>query len=451
MEQKEPTLGNGGFEEEGERVSQPDNSPPPKKAAPASKSDQLATNFKSVFGHGIGKFAIIVVVVVVVVFVAFALRGMNADKPQESVAKIDVPNAPKAQITVDPIDAKEEQRRVERARLEADEAAKKGQTYQPGFDPNVHAMKNGQAGTQQPDLGFSNTEAPKEEKPVAAASPQNQADDQRQQTEAAKKREAELQKAVDARDKYVAGINTEVGKRVEELFGSPGKPGGLRGSGQFTFAAYGQGAQADSKPTGATADAAAGSATGKLVKKPIFKAGRTLFATTDAEVNTDDGGAVFATIRGGEWDGSKLIGKIEQASNNIRVTFSTLAPQDSRPTMRISAIAIREEDAKQGVAENIDEHTISRYAHLFVGSVFSGLGKAAQVTQGETVVTATGQVYTTQPKPDSQRIAMFAAGEMGNGMGSEVRRGFNRPTTYSIPPNQGIGIIFLSDVTDQQQ
>ena len=79
-----------------------------------------------------------------------------------------------------------------------------------------------------------------------------------------------------------------------------------------------------------------------------------MYAVLDSEVNTDDGGDVIATIRGGSWDKAKVIGSVERGPNNIRLRFITLAPHDERPTMSINAVALREKDAKQGVAEHID-------------------------------------------------------------------------------------------------
>lgn len=53
-------------------------------------------------------------------------------------------------------------------------------------------------------------------------------------------------------------------------------------------------------------------AVGDTDRELLIKTGTIMYATLDAEVNTDDGGDVLATIRGGKWNGSKLIGKIEQ-------------------------------------------------------------------------------------------------------------------------------------------
>jgi intracellular multiplication protein IcmE len=194
-------------------------------------------------------------------------------------------------------------------------------------------------------------------------------------------------------------------------------------------------------------------AVGDTDRALLIKTGTIMYATLDAEVNTDDGGDVLATIRGGKWNGAKLIGKIEQAPDNIRVKFTILAPpvNDPRPTMRISAVALREDDAKQGIAETKDHHTMSRYFALGAASLLSGYGRAYQQTAGTTIISPSGVVAQTTTEPSTKQVIGSSVGEMGTAIASEVRRGFNRPATYATPANKGFGLFFLQDVHDQSR
>jgi intracellular multiplication protein IcmE len=190
----------------------------------------------------------------------------------------------------------------------------------------------------------------------------------------------------------------------------------------------------------------AGTATSKRI---IFKAGKAIFATLDSEVNTDDGGDVFATVQGGSYAGAKLIGKIEQAPRNIRLRFSILSPQDERPTLSVNAIAIREQDAKEGVADSINNHRLERYSALFAGSLLQGLGQAAAQPQGTAVVLPNGQTVVEQQELTNKRIGLFALGSVGTNAGAQVRQTFSEPPTYKTPANKGIGVVFLADVTEK--
>ena len=65
------------------------------------------------------------------------------------------------------------------------------------------------------------------------------------------------------------------------------------------------------------------------------------------------------------------------------------------------------------------------------------------------IVLPNGQVVISQQELSNKRIAMYALGEVGNNAGSEVRKNFSQPPTYITPANKGIGLIFLTDATEQ--
>jgi len=444
-------------------------------AKKANKGAELKANFMSVFGHGIGKFALIAVGLVVVVLVAVAVRGFNSKSAVKEKAQVDVPGAPPAKVSVDPIDEREAQRRAEQGAKEAEVAARTGQTYQPDFNPAVVANQTpqqGQPGYTQPQLNVADTQQtqarpgqpPVPQVPITvpagqssanggAGVPNGQQTQQQanaQQQEEQRRQQAERDKQLAAREKYVEQLRGGVKDQVEELLGGKGKEGGIRGTGAYSVVSYLPKQQNAANVASATTGSGDLSITPSANKKaPIFKAGKAIFATLDSEVNTDDGGEVFATVHGGKYDGAKLIGKIEQAPRNIRLRFSILSPQDDRPTLTVNAIAIREEDAKQGVAETIENHTLERYTALFAGSILSGIGKAAMQPQGNTVVLPNGQLIVQNSEMTNKRIAMYALGDVGINAGAEVRKNFSQPPTYKTPANKGIGVIFLTDVNEK--
>ncbi len=184
-------------------------------------------------------------------------------------------------------------------------------------------------------------------------------------------------------------------------------------------------------------------------KKLLFKAGDILYATLITGVNTDDSNNVLAVIYGGAYDQATIIGQVNIAPNNINIQFNQLSPKDrNKKTIAIKAIAIREQDARQGVAENIDNHTFERYSYLFAASMLKAIGTAAQGA-AQTTIGLGGTILQTQEKVTEPReIAKQGLGEVGTTMGTEARRKFNRVPTYTIPANQGIGIIFTQDVEE---
>ncbi|MDB6010856.1 MAG: hypothetical protein JWL65_3106 [Gammaproteobacteria bacterium] len=432
----------------------------------AQFGSEFARNFNSIFGHGVGKIALIAGGAFIVVACAFAVRGFahRGVQPHPDKVQVDIPRPPSPRVSVDPIDPREAQRRAQQAAREADVAASKGQTYQADFTPAV--TRAGSAadltfGSQPPISGLDKAvtgqtpDAPVKPTPVpvsvtipaGAATTQANA---RLLAQEEQRRQLEMDRQRAAREKYVDELRNGVKAQIEELIG---ERGGLRTGGGYSVVRY-MPVEKAAVPLGAADghERAVGTSVTAQPGPPrriLFKAGKTIFATLDSEVNTDDGGDVFATVRGGAYDGSKLIGKIEQAPRNIRLRFSVLAPQDDRPTMPVDAIAIREQDAKEGVADSINHHTIERYSALFAGSLLQGLGQAAAQPQGSAIVLPNGQTVVEQQTLTNKRIALFAAGGVGTNAGAQVRQTFGEPPTYKTRANKGIGVVFLADVQEK--
>lgn len=459
-------FGAAGFEEDA--ITNTDESLANDKAEQVRrKRDIKKANFQAVFGSGVGKIALISAGAVVLVILALGVRGLThkEETNPNSKANVDIPSAPRVKADVSAVSAEEAKRRAEQGAKEAESAAAKGQSYQPGFDTNIVDSKkkstHGDSGETDFFVNGVNEPSKAPAAPIQVTTGQSSAGYSRsaaqtsqQQAQAEQQARQQLaqeyKKEKENRDKHVAEIKKEVMKQAELLLGN-GKSSPLNDLGSYTAVSYypvKQNAENSMIPN-PTLPVSATNVIGNPNGKLLIKTGNIMYATLDSEVNTDDGGTVLATIRSGEWDGAKLIGKIQQTPNNINLIFSTLAPQDSRKTMKINAIALREEDAKQGVAEDIDHHILERYGSLAVASLMSGYGKAYQKQTGSTVILPGGTVIQQQEEPTSREINAQAVGEMGQAMSQEIRKGFNRPTTYSAPVNQGFGLFFLTDIHEE--
>ncbi|HHZ23888.1 TPA: hypothetical protein HH296_15870 [Xanthomonas vasicola pv. zeae] len=469
-ETPEPAETGSGYEAEGVAGAAP------KKAPKQGKAEEWKRNFQAVFGSGIGKVALVGIAVFVLVGIALGIRGLTSkDAPAESAASVDVPNAPPAEINIASVTPEEAKRRAAAAAAEAEAAAAKGGSYQPGFDPNIEKQSitgegevrfgDGPPQHQRISVGAGQANAGQAQ---AGNQPQGQQTTQQQQAEAARQQK-QYDDAVKARDAYVNDMRNKFLDQVEQVMG--GREERQQRSVNTTMRYYvdktqqqdgGQQATTGSNQqpglpqppavgagsNGAMAGAPIGHSAGR---KPMIKTGNIMYATLDSEVNTDDGGHVLATVRGGDWDGSKLIGQVEQAPNNIRLNFTVLSPQDGRDTMRINAVALREDDAKQGMADDIDRHTFSRYTALAVASILSGVGQIARQPVGDIIVLPNGQVISSNQEPSDRRIIGSAVGELGSNMSQEIRQGFNRPPTFMTGANRGFALYFLQDVYPQQR
>jgi intracellular multiplication protein IcmE len=198
-----------------------------------------------------------------------------------------------------------------------------------------------------------------------------------------------------------------------------------------------------------TGTAGTGSTSNPSNKAPLFKAGDILYATLINGVNTDDGFNVMATIYGGAYDQATLLGTVQMQNKNISIQFNMLSPKDRNlKSLPIQAMAIREEDARQGVAESTDNHTFARYSYLFAASMLKAFGKAAQGASRTTVGLGGAMVTEQEKVTDTREIAKQGLGEVGTTLSGEVKRHFNQPPTYTIPAGQGIGVVFTQDITN---
>lgn len=413
--------------------SEAEAQPSPSKIATASN------NLREVFGSGLGRIFLIAAVLIVALFIALALRGFNKKTPINQAtegATMDTAHVPEAVPNNDPVTPAEAQRRALQAQIEAEEAEASGKTYQPGFDTNV-------IGTENPDLsaGYFPDGTPKPTTTSTAIEvPSN---DPYAQQRAAQAQQAHAQ-ALAARDAYIQQIKSNTLTDIAE-FSTALKS--KKSAHSFAFAPTTNATLAN-QSTGAQSSNPSPS-TDETIGSYVFRAGERLYATLDAEVNTDDSNIVMATIRGGPWNGSRLLGNIQQGTRNISLIFQTLVPKDGSATIKINALALRTEDSKVGMAEDIDHHILERYGALAVASLLEGYGDAFSQPIGTTTYAGGvgGPVTTTRTRPNDEEIVGRAVGRMGNRMSSSLQPNINRPTTYSTPAGQSFVLYFLQDVT----
>jgi intracellular multiplication protein IcmE len=467
-------------------------------AAKRDKRAERSANFKNTFGQGPGRIALFAIGLILVVFMMIGIRSCtHKSAVAKSDAQVDVPGVPAADVSAKPVTAEEMKRHAELSQKEAAAAHAAGQDYQQPFDP-VIAKNKPSSGTTDGGAGASfdvngvdtsrpshasaavtgqgnnpptsngliaiggvapannanadttNGNGDSSDSAANAGSTGQTADQQKAQQEAEKAHQDAYNKAVADRDAYIKENRQRVIDEAEEILGES-KNGQnevkYNGYSSFTYASdasdtphNGTGSVDGTKST----DSKSGQ-TSEPKGPPLIKTGNSLYITTNSMLNTDSGGQVFATVQGGAWNGSQVICDIQQAPDNVRAHCTTLAPQDSRPTMKIDAVLLRESDMSQGIAESINHHTISRYTALAVASLLQGYGQAYTYQQGTSVVTANGTVLQTSEEPSNKQVVGRALGQVGTNAGAEIQKGFDRPTTYSTPANQGMILYFLSD------
>ncbi|HDL6887695.1 TPA: DotG/IcmE/VirB10 family protein [Yersinia enterocolitica] len=436
-----------------EEEYQPSEAEKQRNAKERRKQEKIR-NLKSVFGSGVGRISIICVVFVVIMFLAVGIRNMRSPQIADSSTTVDVPNAPQIKTDNTPVTESEAARRSQMNASQAREAAKQGGSFQPSFDTNIIADQKGQPATNQnnaviPDaINFNN----RNQTSLGTQTSNNEGQDNssngsqgnNQKNQYSQQLLKEYNDEINKRDKHVEDMKSEIIKQFSQVLDKDT----LNNQGSYSTVSFNKINEGkDGRKQDETVKAIASNSTDNKNEKPLlFKAGNTLYAETDASVNTDNGLDTYATVRGGKWNGSVLIGKVVQTNNNIRFQYTLLSPQDNRPSLKINAIALRVEDASQGMADDVDHHILERYGSLGAASLLSGYGKSYENIG--TTTSSGGTTTQTTNVPSNKQIIGQAAGEVGTNFANEIKRGFDTPTTYKTKANAGFALFFLADVPD---
>lgn len=189
----------------------------------------------------------------------------------------------------------------------------------------------------------------------------------------------------------------------------------------------------------------------------IARAGDVAYARLDRGFNSDDPGApIFATIvdideRGmsGPLNGTRLMGTIAYSASQASLQFTQLIWQDGR-SQPLKAIAISEAEARTGIADKVDYHTLERYGGLLLGSLIQGVGQVGQmITQNNgttTIDPTTGLIVTSSNNVNWSEAAAGALLPVGQAMSTAAAAQFNRKPTMSAAASDTIGVVFLDPV-----
>ena len=187
----------------------------------------------------------------------------------------------------------------------------------------------------------------------------------------------------------------------------------------------------------------------------VARAGDVAYAVLDRGFDSDDPGApIFATIvdlderqQPGPLNGIRLMGQIAYSQTQASIRFTTMILQDGRQGP-MQAIAITVDQARTGVAEDVDNHVLERYGGLVVAGLLQGVGQVGQQLTQLNTQTVLGNGFAVQSGRNIDWITagMGAALPVGQAMTSAAARSFSRPPTLSSPVNFPIGIVFLQPV-----
>ncbi len=199
---------------------------------------------------------------------------------------------------------------------------------------------------------------------------------------------------------------------------------------------------------GATSSAAAGTGIPGS-GPPLIKAGTIYFAVLDTAVDSDyPDTPVMATIVQGPFKGAKLLGKLALAQGQDRVSLSfNLMDMDAwQKSKSISAFAMDPDTARTVMASDVDHHYMLRYGSLFASSFLQGYAQGVQ--NAGTSTTGVFGTSTQNPKLSFGNNVAVALGQVGTTFSNVAQTYVNRPATVKVNAGVGLGILFMSELTD---
>lgn len=450
--------------------------PPPKAGnaevvKPGSGYEQKLANLRQTFSQGPGLYALVASGIIIVVFLGLGWYGISSTRQTaanlEGGGVVDQPSVPdkdKADNTA--VSPEELKRQQQAAAEEAQRAIEQGSGYQTSFNPNI-AANGPAAGTDGASFDISGGEpaakaasetgtaehnetaekqAEEERERIRLEEERKAAEEERQRLDAEYRQALEKRKQKTERDEAIVLAQIEKlqdGTRNTSSYSTTVSYLPTPGGQQAALPAGGAVVGRESGAYSASGNVPAGNNTSCM---PVFKTGNTAYAVLDYEVNTDVGTDAIATVVGGMYNGSKLIGGVSLGNGGLALKFTRLAPQDGRETLNIDAVAIPPGSSRSGVATSVNRHTVGRYASLIFSGALRGWGQAAGQRIGSATQLNNGTTVVQTQEASNRQIAGSIAGEVGGELSSEIRQGFDRPPTYKIARGTGIALFFMNDV-----
>ncbi|MGN7126801.1 DotG/IcmE/VirB10 family protein [Methylorubrum thiocyanatum] len=359
--------------------------------------------------------------------------GLDRGAGGTSEIRGQTPNPPNDMMK--PVGRAEADRRAGVNRQAADERSGDGKPY---HAPTVIAESRG------PQLGELPDASPKEAKPAEAPpQPQIQIQERIVYRDVPRDVYRDVPTEPKADPEQVAAINEQIKMLLKPT------PGG------FVVRSFAKGERPDPRPAAAAPPQVSGPYGPGVRHATVARAGDVAYAVLDRGFNSDDpAGPVFATIsdfdeqqRPGPLNGIRLMGQIVYSPTQASIRFTTMILQDGRQGP-MQAIAITVDQARNGVAEDVDNHTLERYGGLVVAGLLQGVGQVGQqLTQQNTVTTlSNGLAIQSGRGIDWTTAGMGAMLPVGQAMTAAAARSFSRPPTLTSPTNFPVGVVFLQPV-----
>ena len=183
-----------------------------------------------------------------------------------------------------------------------------------------------------------------------------------------------------------------------------------------------------------------------------IKAGKILFAAIETSVNSDQPSTpVLATIAVGKYKGSKLLGAFTRENDGLVIKFTTLSIPNIDRSIPINAYAINSNTAQTSLSSNVDHHYLMRYGSAFAAAFLEGFGQYFSNNQpNQKNICISTSDHPCNVANQSVKNGLYSGlGQSGAVLSSSLKNNMNTPPTVTLKSGTGVGILFMQDVTTQ--
>ena len=177
-----------------------------------------------------------------------------------------------------------------------------------------------------------------------------------------------------------------------------------------------------------------------------LKVGDMLYAVVDTGVNSDVPSAVMATVAGGKYRKTRLIGSFKRFDERLVLSFNR-AILPSGESAQIEAYAVDPNTTEASVASSVDTHFFERWGGLIASAFLEGLGEAKRYSGAESTVY--GGYYGNSDRMvwgdySLEDQAWIAAGKVGEKASKQFEKGFDRPPTVYLEAGSSVGVLIMN-------
>ncbi len=181
---------------------------------------------------------------------------------------------------------------------------------------------------------------------------------------------------------------------------------------------------------------------------PGMRPGDILLAVNRVTLDSDAPGPAMAEVVIGPYKGAKAVGSFVRHGEHLVLNFTELVTKDGQ-SLSIQGCAIDPKTDRTAVRSSVDTHALERFGGLIAASFLEGFGDATRRSGTSTYSSVYGSGSST-PRYSLSDEAWIAGGKVGEKLGRQMERNFERAPTVVLKSGTEMGILLLRTAQNKE-